>query len=329
MPPCIRKGLIMIKLKDLEWTPTWTSRIGCMHGCCEYLDLGLSLPEVFGGTGHAFIINVHDQLCPSGPTAWKTEMLFDLSPNIGLTHDVIFGFKGDGNFKELQMNSWKFVRDALDLGNPCYGWELRVPEFYVINGYDDNGYYVSGPAVGEGDVVVPWEFLDQSGIGVAEFCSCRRCEPVPYRKILLDALSAVIKHNDNISDWILDGYRSGPQAFRIWAEATERKEELPWGAAYNAEVWLECRQNGVLFLEGIAERFDPDTRKRIRESADLYSTVSRNLETVKAVYPFTGPEIDPEVSHTDRSAASAALLKCYDAESEAVDSIRELIVNLS
>jgi hypothetical protein len=319
----------MIELKGLEWTPAWTSHIGCMHGCSKYLDLGLSLPEVFGATGHAFIINVHEQLCPSGPTAWKSGMLSDLSPNIGLRQEVIFGFRGEGNFKKLQKESWKFVRGALDNGKPCYGWELAVPEFYVIKGYTEKGYLASGPGVSEDTAAVPWEFLDASGTGVAEFYSCARCEPASDRKILFSALSASISHADNSSGWILNGYHSGPEAFRVWQSAIKQKEESPWGTAYNAEVWAECRNNGVLFLKEISQRFDSDIRKRILESAELYGKVLENLEILKSIYPFRGPGNDPEVTDSDRSAALEALSICHSAESEASDAIRELAAELA
>lgn len=29
----------------------------------------------------------------------------------------------------------------IDEGLTCYGWELDIPEFYVVYGYDNKGYY--------------------------------------------------------------------------------------------------------------------------------------------------------------------------------------------
>lgn len=44
-----------------------------------------------------------------------------------------------------QEQAWDYVRRQIDENLPCYGWELDVPEFYVICGYDEAGYYVCGP----------------------------------------------------------------------------------------------------------------------------------------------------------------------------------------
>jgi len=71
------------KLENLRWKPMWVSHLGCISGCLQYLNLDVSDAWLFGATGHAFVINIHEVVCPSGPTAWRTEMLFKLGSNIG------------------------------------------------------------------------------------------------------------------------------------------------------------------------------------------------------------------------------------------------------
>ena len=77
----------MKKLDGLTYTPTWVSHMGCLSGCTRYLGLPATDSWIYGATGHAFIINISRDSCPSGPTAWKTQPLSRLGRNIGYTPD--------------------------------------------------------------------------------------------------------------------------------------------------------------------------------------------------------------------------------------------------
>ncbi len=61
----------MKQLKSLRWKPRWVSHLGCIKGCLDFSGIDISDAWLFGATGHAFIINMHEVVCPSGPTAWK------------------------------------------------------------------------------------------------------------------------------------------------------------------------------------------------------------------------------------------------------------------
>ncbi len=46
------------KLENLRWRPRYTSHLGCIKGCLNYLNLDVSDAWLFGATGHAFVINI-------------------------------------------------------------------------------------------------------------------------------------------------------------------------------------------------------------------------------------------------------------------------------
>ena len=143
-------------------------RLGCIKGCLEYLGSDVSFPWLYGGTGHAFVINVHEVVCPSGPTAWNTERCIKLACNVGCGLERIFSHKQRPDFGQMQKLAWEKARRAIDEGMPCCGWELEIPEYYVIRGYDDVGYFYSGPRADEGGGPKPWVELGDTGIGVLE-----------------------------------------------------------------------------------------------------------------------------------------------------------------
>ena len=63
----VEEEAVMKALDGLKWKPKWTTHLGCLKGCLEYLGVEMSDAWLFGGTGHAFVMNVHEQVCPSGP----------------------------------------------------------------------------------------------------------------------------------------------------------------------------------------------------------------------------------------------------------------------
>jgi len=103
-----------VMLEHLSWKPFWTTHMGCIKGCLDYLEMDVSDAWLYGTSGHAFVINIHEQLCPSGPTAWVTEKMIDLAKNVGYTFEGITGYMNDTNSAEVQKQAWDMVRKAID-----------------------------------------------------------------------------------------------------------------------------------------------------------------------------------------------------------------------
>jgi hypothetical protein len=164
-------------IDTLRWKPLWVSHMGCIKGCIDYLGLDISTVWLFGATGHAFILNIHESVCPSGPTAWHTEALFRLGQNIGYNIFGVMSKKTDHDFKEKQELAWRHISSGIEKGFPCYGWELEIAEYYVIYGYDDVGFYYSGPQCETGKGPKPWQEMGVSKIGSLEMYSVRPGSP--------------------------------------------------------------------------------------------------------------------------------------------------------
>ena len=182
------------KLEGLRWKPRWVSHLGCIKGCLEYLDQEVSDAWLFGATGHAFVINVHEAVCPSGPTAWHTEVMGKLGSNAGYLRDVTFAVRDSDDFAEKQKAAWEQTRQAIDEGLPCYGWELQIPEFYVIYGYDDVGYHYRGPGCEEGKGPKAWQELGDTEIGCLEAYVVRPGQGSGDARTVRDALGFALEH---------------------------------------------------------------------------------------------------------------------------------------
>ncbi len=275
----------MKKLQNLKWAPRWVSHMGCLRGCLDYLGLDISDAWLYGGTGHAFVINIHPESCPSGPTAWKTMMLFELAPNLGYRTDSVVGFKGQA-FTETQEKAWDFTRKSIDEGLPVYGWELEIPEFYVVYGYDDVGYYYSGVGADEGKGPKPWRELGDTGIGVVEMYAVSPAPSKAPAVVVKEAFQRVLEHAGNPPDQIFENYAAGIKGYDLWIKGLESGKAGRFGMGYNAAVWAECRGFAVAFLEEASQRLGSKATALFDEALDHYREVAENLEAVSKVYPF-------------------------------------------
>jgi hypothetical protein len=304
--------------------------MGCLKGCLDYLGFEISDGWLYGGTGHAFVINVHEGLCPSGPTAWRTMKVSELGANLGYRLDCTVGFKGQDDFAQMQQRAWEHARQAIDQGHPCYGWELEIPEFYVVYGYDDVGYYTSGPGCDEGCGPKPWRELGDTGIGVLELYSVSPGHVADDAATVRDALTFALEIADSPEKWIFDDYRAGPEGFENWIHALESGTASDMGTRYNAGVWLECRQNAVAFLQEAKGRLSGRADAAFDAAIGHYQAVAQGLQGVAEVYPWELDASDEDLLPVDgrSGAAVEALREAREAEVAGLSALEAIVAEL-
>ncbi len=301
------------ELENLKWTPRWVSYLGCVKGCLDYLGLDVSDAWLFGATGHAFIINVHDVVCPSGPTAWNTEMLRTLGKNAGYKTCGMTARRGDSDFEEKRKLIWENTKLALDNDLPTYGWELDIPEYYVVYGYDDVGYYYSGPLCGDGAGPKPWRDLGESDIGVLEMYSLVKGEAADDRTTVKEALAFALEFAESPAKWVFPKYKAGLGGFDNWIRALEAGNADGFGTAYNAAVWHECRHFAVEFLKEAKERLGGPAAP-FDEAIANYEVVAENLKKVAELFPFHGLKSEHIQDESRGAEAAEALRAAREAE---------------
>jgi hypothetical protein len=195
------------------------------------------------------------------------------------------------------------VRRSLDGNVPCCGWELSVPEYYTIHGYDDVGYHFSGPGCDEGAVPKPCRELGDSEIGVVSIHSVRACEPADDEKVVRDVLEAVLEHGRSPAEWVFPKYKSGPAGFDLWAKALEGGTAHAFGHPYNAAVWDECRSYAPAFPAEAKQRLEGKADVLFDEAIAHYTTVHSHLKAVSELHPFRMNVAAKEQLHSPEAAA--------------------------
>lgn len=323
----IKGGMKMSKqLPNLSWWCAWTSHMGALKGCLDYLQLPVSPGWLFGGTGHAFILNIDPTGCPSGPTAWRTEMLFELGNNLGYTVTGAWAMKGEPDFQRKQLLAWEHAKRAIDAGLPCYGWELDIPEYYVINGYSETEYLYNGCTTGEATARRQWDQLGLRDTGMLEVYSVEPGQAAAAPIVLKEALQFALEHATSPDKWVFAQYKSGLAGFDNWLTAVNAEQPNLMGLAYNAAVWHECRQYAVEFLQEAREKIGGDIAPLLQEAEQHYADVAGKLAELKALYPF--PPQPEAIIANQAQQATACLTQARDAEAKGLQSLEAILQEL-
>lgn len=253
--------------------------------------------------------------------------MFALGKNIGYDFaGGVVAHKSDGSFAEKRKEAWDMVRKSIDKGIPCYGWELEVPEFYVVKGYDNVGYYYSGLGADPIKGPKPWQELGESDIGLIEMYSVTRGQPADDATTVKEALEFALEHAKGPEKWIFPRYKAGLAGFDKWIETVGNGEAIGNGMAYNAAVWAECRGLGLMFLEEAKQRLNGNISPLLDEAIKSYSPVVDSLNSLVDLFPFPP---DGEIEDKARCKKALEHLKrAREAEEKGLRSLEKIAAAL-
>ncbi len=317
------------EIKDYRWKPLWNSQVACLKAAADHLGVEVSVPWLFGVTGYAFLLNVHDELCPSG---WHVAELplkdalaeagIDLRHLTGAAHAP--GAKGT-----LQKRAWDETRKALDAGLPCYGYDFEIGDYYAVYGYDDVGYYYSGPNCEAGKGPLPWQDYGVSNmVGMIYVNAVEKGAPADDRSAVREACLRALNQAREVQG-SSERYACGPAGYEQWIEALEGGHADGWGPPYNTACYLEARSNGAAFLEEAKTRLDDgELAPLFDEAIAHYASVRDKLQEVARTFP-TAEEEKPGTGMDKRVKTAVDVLRAAkSAEQRGLQALAKLAEKL-
>ena len=260
--------------------PYDTSLVGVVKGALDYYGIDTGPAETFALSGHAFAINIHEELCPSGPYCWDQNRFRDLLPNLGIRMaelGMVMPTAGAAEKEQLAAR----VRSELDDGNVCSVLSL---DHQLVLGYDDAGFELSLPW-GEGVVdstprrltFATWqEFVHGPPIVFYRF------DPTPRRSesaATASALDFAVDVWRSPEQFAESPYGTGDLAYQNWLTGIDAGHGESHGNWWNAVVWGECRERAGDYFQALAAAEFPGSidQRQARELAVDYRALSRLL----------------------------------------------------
>lgn len=319
---------------------TWDSYLGCLQGCLKYLKSDVSPAWLYGVSGHAFGLNIHKQLCPSGPHVWSGwGSLQGNEALLGLKIERLGPwFKGhDTRYIEHRREVWEAAQAALDADKPVIGYDLNWAEFYVVNGYDENSYLYWNTNMGAlKPEKLAWGVYGDRGtlhMLALQVVSATKPAGTP-RQAVKTALQWAVRFGarGDVDDPMRSpDYASGLAAYDQWLQALDDPE--CWkgdcmGAMYNAEVWRECRRQAVAFLQEAKTKVGaPKLAPQFEEAIRHYQRVEQKLGIVCEQFSFDSPAAKkPQAERRER--AQRNLREAQRAEEKGLAVLADIVQGL-
>lgn len=311
----MKEPLTIMELADLKQPPLCTTLMGSIKGASDFLDLDWTTAELFGYSGHAFMIHIHKELCPSGPYAWRMDALYRALRDMGLRKSGEIRIDRKSAPGEIDAAN-AALRAHLDSGSAAM---LAFLEYQLVVGYDQKGFLFlqpwnrSAPSELASLGFDGWkECLEKEGW--ADFVLFQKDDLVADRGGLLrSALATALRMRKAPEEFQKEGYRAGDGAWEQWMECVEGGMGTSHGHWWNGMVWKECRGQAAAFFDEIGPGAGSAAAVKLCEGASrLFRECERQLDVAKE-------------KEAPKAAQLAALAKGRELDRQAAESMAELL----
>lgn len=274
-------------LKEVRFPPNWTTFIGALESVLRAKGEDYSKEYLMGISGFAFRINVHKQTCPSGPTVfnWHIGLTRGID-RLGYDYEYIQAFSSENLFGLRQKRAIINSKRSIDNGVPVVAWDLHIPEFGIIKGYDDEEkmFWVStcldehegekGP--------LPFKRLGLGDVPILSVLLLKEKIPVNLEKGELESIRFAVNHAKLHLGEDKD-YSCGLDAYTRWISVLENNVTDAFGNAYNAAVYCRAREDAFKYLSDMAKKYEDEN---LENASKHYKKVYENLQAYVDIFPF-------------------------------------------
>lgn len=275
--------------------------------------------DIVATSGFAFRMWVNTDLCPSATSIWDFECQKPWVENGGLIYNYVGRYWDQEHIeKEKQLEAIKIIKSSIDNGIPAISWDIGVPEWGLITGYDDDKqvFYTldiipkkadpSNPAY---NVEMPYNMLGKREIPILSVLTITGCSGKTEEEILNDTMKLAVNHlrgREKCEN------KTGLDAYPALIGIFNEKPDIAglWNAEYFLGTYGALKEYAYMYFQKV----------RKAELADLYRAVFNAwMEAFKIK-----KNQDATLSET-RSRIASLLESAYKNESEAVQLMESLI----
>ncbi len=302
---------------EVEYEFAWLTWVASAMGCLKAAGVDCDHAEVAGYSGYAFMLNVADEMCPSGPTAFDWGLLHRGVSFLGRSTLVFHGahcpceMKTEADTARVRAEmraAYEMVEREIAAGRPCVIWGTYDPDFGIAVGVEDDTYLVETFRRGtdEPQTPIPYDGLVcPSGAYALAFPTVIE---IPRRQGDREALRhAVTMLNYTNGD---AKYANGEAAYDRWIESLDRGDAAPHGNSYNAHCWAEARRFARDFLARVSTR-NRDMSESLAPAIAAYGEVVEPLDKLTDLFPF--PDADRKVDDPQVRAQAIEHLRAAQA----------------
>jgi len=315
---------------ERDWNKTMTSAAWAIHGAVSYTDKKhLTLTDVMGFTGHAFRMNIDPEIINiAAPTSFPGGYILRRNLcNLGYISNLADPLMPVPPEKLERVMA--LVQDSIDRGYPAISFDLFIPEFGLLYGYDDEQQLFYGKDASK-DGTITYAKFAESSIDLLFVTTIGESLPHSKYEMLRMALDMIVTHARG-KEWmhIFEGkFVQGLAGYDAWISVMERRNADEAGNCFNIEVVADAREFAARFLKEHAFRWDGSNivertvRNRMGEAAKHYEAVAVAFGELREMFPFPNGGTPKEPEAADR--AIKLLEEAKAAETKGVEQLEAL-----
>lgn len=315
---------------------SWITYLSTATGILKSMGKEVDLVDVGGYTGNAFHLNISKgDTCPSAPTVAPYDTFAEGLESFGWKVEQTWenpGYNQSDDDKQIERakNYFADIKNTMtQTGRPIGIWGVPdVPEFGIVNGFDDDKYVVSTfrslPSMPLDDDPISYLNLHAPG-GLFKLVFKDSIDvkdnSARDRKAIARAV-VIAKDLEKI-----EGYVSGPASFAEWAlnlemgivpESEDEKKELEdmtklnyHGNSYVAACTQEGLELAAAFLKRLAERHQQQSfSKKLAEASHYYKRAATVMQAFTEQFPFsTDKNWNPDEFPDEKRSTGAEILR--------------------
>jgi hypothetical protein len=275
--------------------------------------------DIVATSGFAFRMWVNTDLCPSATSIWDFDCQKPWVENGGLLCDYVGRYWGQEHIeKEKHLEAIKNIKSSIDRGIPAISWDIGVPEWGLITGYDDaiQMFYTLAINAEKADPTsptynsdqMPYDALGKRELPILSVLTITGSSGKTKEDILHDTMKLAVSHLKG-GEWCdnakgLDAY---PALISIFDENPDIAAS--WNAEYFLGTYAALKEYAYKYFEKVEKT----------ELAELYRTVFNawmEAFKIKTNEDATSPEV--------RARIVSLLKSAYKNEMEAVQIMESL-----
>lgn len=272
-----------------------------------YADLA---EDVIATSGFAFRMWVDAGFCPSATSIWSLDDQKKWVENSGLTCDYIGRSWGQDDIEERKrLEAIQVIQKSIDNGIPAISWDIGIPEWGLITGYDDEKQLFSTLSINGGTDDMPYDVLGKRELPLLSVLTVTGKTNKSKDEILKGTLKLAVSHLkgeercDNVK-----GLEAYPTLIKYF------EGDFNLDASWNLEYYLGTYGGLKYYAYKYFEKMN------CTELADIYKIV---YDCWKGAF---ASKISEDISNVNVRIKIAKLLRlAYEAETKAVEIMSEYI----
>lgn len=275
----------------------------------------------------AFRIYINEVMCPSAMSVfdWST-ILPEAVEQAGSCCTYVSRYWHEQNKeKERRLEAQQNIIEAITQGIPCIVWDVQIPEWGVIFGYDDRVRIFDSLACTDEITSMPFAELGQREIKILSVAILGKPNGRAREEVILRSLKAAVRHAEQ-KEWLeRPKYQDGLPAFDLWARILEpgTNENTHFEeAGYYAGHYYGARCYARDYLKSIA-----DGAQDLEEAAASYERVASFLKPLWDHFPR--PQNTQRPSDAILRSLADSIRKAKAAEEEGIEQLKRYITKHS